>query len=263
MAAEGETKVEDYGIFTDAISTVDSFNKNIKEEYTTIKKNITAIDDEGVFFFLFADSIVSESEAIREKIKHSYGNFKTMSKKLGVISANYEAGDDAASRQILAIKDGKVGLQKVAAYIKTGNKVQDDAYSYLKKKGYSDAAICGILANMEYESGYNTEAIGDHGTSYGLFQWRLGRRDNLEAYCKEHNLDVNSVEGQMGFALQEVESYPELKKCIEEGPNTKENAYKIAEYWTRDFERPADPDGQSQARGSAAQSKYWDIYGPK
>lgn len=261
MATDEETKVEDYGIFTDAISTVNSFNKNIKEEYTSIKKNITEIDDAGVFAGPAADSIVSESESIRGKIKGSYDNFKIMSEKLGVISANYEAGDDAASRQILAIKDGKVDIQKVAAYIKTGNQVQDDAYTFLKKKGYCDAAICGILANVEYESGYNTEAIGDSGTAYGLFQWRYGRQDNLRAYCKEHNLDVDSVEGQIGFALQEVEDYPELKKLIEKGPNTKENAYAIAEAWTRDFERPADPDGQSRARGNAAQSKYWDTYG--
>ena len=37
------------------------------------------------------------------------------------------------------------------------------------------AAIQGILANIEYESGFSPTVWGDEGTSYGLCQWHESR----------------------------------------------------------------------------------------
>ena len=80
MAAEGETNVKDYGIFTDAVSTINNFNTNIKTEYDSIKDNINTIDDEEIFAGPAAESIVSDSEAIRKNIVSSYKNFQQMGK---------------------------------------------------------------------------------------------------------------------------------------------------------------------------------------
>ena len=73
----------------------------------------------------------------------------------------------------------------------TGNDNKSKIYNYLSEQGFSDAAICGILANIEHESGFRTDALGDGGTSYGICQWHNGRWNNLKNYCNKNNLDFN------------------------------------------------------------------------
>ena len=47
------------------------------------------------------------------------------------------------------------------------------------------AAVCGILANMEYEADFSPTAWGDDGTSYGLCQWHESRCRSLFSFCQE------------------------------------------------------------------------------
>ena len=47
------------------------------------------------------------------------------------------------------------------------------------------AAIQGILANMEYESGFSATVWGDGGTSYGLCQWHESRCRSLFSFCQQ------------------------------------------------------------------------------
>jgi hypothetical protein len=56
-------------------------------------------------------------------------------------------------------------------------------YSYLLQRGVSPASAAGILSNIQHESGFNSAAIGDGGTSGGLFQHHAGRWNNLKGYA--------------------------------------------------------------------------------
>ena len=71
---------------------------------------------------------------------------------------------------------------KFTKTVDTGNPDKDNIYNLLAAKGFNDAAICGILANIEHESGFSTTALGDGGTSYGLCQWHNSRWDNLNNF---------------------------------------------------------------------------------
>lgn len=52
----------------------------------------------------------------------------------------------------------------------------DYIFEYLTKRlGYSEAAACGIMANIRCESTFNPQAYNAGGGSYGLCQWTGGR----------------------------------------------------------------------------------------
>lgn len=51
-------------------------------------------------------------------------------------------------------------------------------YNYLKKKGFTKNAICGILGNMNSESTINPavwQSLNDMYLGYGLVQWDDGK----------------------------------------------------------------------------------------
>ena len=144
----------------------------------------------------------------------------------------------------------------------SGNSNQDKIYNYLKSKGFNDAAICGILANVQHESGFRTDALGDGGTSYGICQWHNGRWDRLKNYCNNNGLDWRSLEGQLEYLVWELENnYKGVYNTLKNVPNTKQGAYDAAYKWTVDFEIPADRYNAGNRRGNAAANNYWGTYG--
>ena len=63
--------------------------------------------------------------------------------------------------------------------------VMNTVYSWLRNDmGFNHAAACGVLANIQYESGANPGAVGDGGTSYGLCQWHNSRCRSLIGYFR-------------------------------------------------------------------------------
>ena len=123
------------------------------------------------------------------------------------------------------------------------------------------AAVCGILANIEYESDFSPTVWGDDGTSYGLCQWHESRCRSLFSFCQENGYDVDSVYGQMKYLQYELEeNYPavlEYLRLVEDSPN---GAYQAAWYWCYYFEIPAQRDVQADFRGDRGCQKY--ISGP-
>ena len=104
----------------------------------------------------------------------------------------------------------------------------------LREKGYSKAAICAILANMEHESSFRTDIIGDNGTSYGLCQWHAGRWTNLKNFCSDNGYDVASIEGQMAYMDHELQTnqYKHIYDKLMNVPDTLEGAQEASKYWT-------------------------------
>lgn len=48
-------------------------------------------------------------------------------------------------------------------------------FSYLTSKGLNAAAACGVMGNIQAESRFRTEAVGDNATSFGICQWHNDR----------------------------------------------------------------------------------------
>jgi hypothetical protein len=143
-----------------------------------------------------------------------------------------------------------------------GDTIPDQIFNYLKEKGFNNAAICGILSNIQYESNFNLDSLGDGGTSYGICQWHNGRWTNLKNYCNENGYDWHSLEGQLEFLLYELETSSKgVYNVLKSVPNTAQGAYNAGYEWCYNFERPKAKETSSPRRGGTASSKYWDIYG--
>ncbi|HEV2509679.1 phage tail tip lysozyme [Bosea sp. (in: a-proteobacteria)] len=88
-----------------------------------------------------------------------------------------------------------------------------NTYGYLKGLGYSDAAVSGILGNLQNESGasLDTRAVHDSGTGLGIAGWRdpspgRGRKTNLMNFARERGEDVHSLKTQLDFLDHELKT---------------------------------------------------------
>ena len=135
-------------------------------------------------------------------------------------------------------------------------------YTYLTEEmGLNTAAACGVLANIEYESGFDPTVWGDGGTSHGLCQWHSGRCSNLSRFCEENGYDVDSVYGQMAYLEYELtNSYPSVLEDLQNVEDSASGAYDAAWYWCCYFEIPADREYQADLRGTAASEDYYPAY---
>lgn len=140
--------------------------------------------------------------------------------------------------------------------------VERQVYTYLTGElGLNSAAACGILANVQYESGFQVTIVGDQGTSYGLFQWHNERYTALKTVCAAKGLDYRTVEGQLAYLNYELKSsYSALMSALKNMENSPDGAYRAAYLWCIQFERPADMESKAVTRGNSAKYKYWNRY---
>jgi hypothetical protein len=122
----------------------------------------------------------------------------------------------------------------------------EEVKQYLAKKGVSAIHAAGILPNIEHESAFNPAAIGDQGTSGGLFQHHAERFQKLKQSTGE---DWQDWRKQIDYALGEKDTQKYLKQDF----NTPEDASK---WWTINWERPADAAKKAEQRAKSA-SKYY------
>lgn len=95
------------------------------------------------------------------------------------------------------------------------SEVEDRIYNTLRAAGYTRAGACGILGNMAVEnSQFNPDLYGSGGITYGLFQWNnVGERmENLTKWCNNRKLYPNRVDGQLAFALHELDGGDPIAK---------------------------------------------------
>ena len=174
------------------------------------------------------------------------------------ITSDYDLSN--AKNKLTGIQIAEFG----AGHKDTGNAKVDAIYNSLADKGFNEAAICGILANIEHESGFDTTALGDGNTSYGLCQWHNSRWDNLKSFCSEHGYDQSSMEGQLEYLEWELKNnYSGVYEVLQNVPNTSEGAYQAAYEWTVHFEIPDKTEARARDRGNTAASSYWKTYGKK
>ena len=75
---------------------------------------------------------------------------------------------------------------------------------FLTGQGFTRAQASGILGNLQAESSFNTTALGDNGTSYGIAQWHKGRWNNLKNFAKAQGTDQSDYITQLKFLVHEL-----------------------------------------------------------
>ncbi len=152
----------------------------------------------------------------------------------------------------------------VSAANSTSRKSQ--VFSYLTGLlGLNNAAACGIMANIEQESGFDpTLVIRDRNglLSGGLCQWNGGRFSNLIQYCKSNDLSYLSIPGQLSYLKYELQKqgFTHIYKYLKNVSNSAEGAYNAAYYWCYYFEIPSNRAARATSRANASVSKYWPSY---
>ncbi len=117
---------------------------------------------------------------------------------------------------------------------------------YFEGKGWTLNAICGMLGNMEAESGIiaDKNQIGG-GSGYGLVQWTP--KSKLVNWANEKGLNYKTVSTQckrIKWELDNNEQYYKTKKyplTFKQFSKSKKSAAYLAEVFVMNYERPASP----------------------
>ena len=166
--------------------------------------------------------------------------------------------------------------------------------------GLNAAAACGILANLQAESGMQSAicetlclnrlkengktytsatytAAVDSGKisraeflnplpgkqyGYGLCQWTSpSRKAGLYDLVKGKGVSIGDMAAQLEFLAQELrKNYASVLAYLQAVPNTAQGAYDAAYRWCLKFEIPADTAATSAKRGAIARDTYWPKY---
>ena len=145
---------------------------------------------------------------------------------------------------------------------KTGKSNEETVFNFCRQAmGLNVAASCGVLANIQAESGFNPSALGDGGTSFGICQWHASRYTSLRNWCSQNGKDYKTIDGQLRYLQHELETgYKSVLQYIQGVPNTAAGAYQAGYRWCLRFEVPADTAATSDRRGNIAKDTFWPKY---
>jgi len=137
---------------------------------------------------------------------------------------------------------------------------EQTVYNYLSADmGLSNAAACGIMANIKHESGYSPTAGSS--SMYGICQWCGNRLTNLKSYCNKKGLDYTSLKGQLAFMKYELENgYSDVLSAVKTVGNSADGASSAAYKFCMQFERPAAGASEASRRASTASNSIWPKY---
>ena len=143
-----------------------------------------------------------------------------------------ETGETTDNGQLL-VKRNKIVPISANREITTWEAVM----KFLIDKGLTVAGAAGVAGNIKIESDFNTGAIGDKGTSYGLCQWHLSRKDELDNFAQEVGGDVSDPQIQLDFLWQDLNtsSYSNLLSLLQSTDDPRE----AAQQFGKQYERPA------------------------
>lgn len=111
------------------------------------------------------------------------------------------------------------------------------AYRWLLDRGLSPAAAAGIVGNLMAESGMDTRASGDGGTSLGIAQWHAGRKDALLSFARARGQSAYDIDTQLEYLWHELStSYSSVLRNLRNAGSQRE----ATAIFLRQFEKPAD-----------------------
>lgn len=124
--------------------------------------------------------------------------------------------------------------------------LEKQIYEYLiNEKKMNDNQALGLLANISRESKFDLQAVGDHGQSFGLFQWYRERAEAMKRKVPDWR---TNWKGQIDYALSE----PKNLSMVEPGlyaSTSFSSSQAAADWWATKFERPSDLSGASSMHG--------------
>lgn len=185
----------------------------------------------------------------------------------GGAAAGSAAGAAAATAgaSALAIAGGGLGALLYSGSLNSGEdeilrkrrqgENTDDRISpivdFFQSKGWTREQAMGIAANLQRESNFDPEAVGDGGQARGVAQWHPDRQREFEKFAGK-NIRQSTLEDQLNFVDYE------LTKGNEKGAGDRlrqaQTPYEAGSIVSKYYERPKDRDGEADMRGTLALS---------
>lgn len=117
----------------------------------------------------------------------------------------------------------------------------------LKANNFSENGVIALMTNINHESGFNPNVLGDNNTSLGICQWHEGRMDNLKT---SYPNCYDTIDCQISFLIGELKNgYSSLYNSLLEGSTS---ASDLTYLFCKEFERPYDTEKACRTRGSNA-----------
>ena len=130
---------------------------------------------------------------------------------------------------------GGLGTSSLSGSLPGSGDVQSQIWSFFKAKGLQPHQIAGIMGNVSGESGFNPLAVGDGGSSFGLFQHHGSRGLGLLSSLGGRS-GLGNVQGQLDYVWKELlgSENGALKKLLGSS-----NVSQATNAWMTAFERPS------------------------
>lgn len=167
----------------------------------------------------------------------------------------------AKVNEILSKGTTQAAAPSKAAYT-VGKTNEETAFNFCREVlGLNVAAAVGVITNIAKESNFQTGALGDGGTSFGICQWHAGRYTSLKTWCSSNGKEYKAIDGQLWYMKHELEgSYSAVLQYLRSVPNTAAGAHDAAARWCLKYEIPADTAATAEKRGAIARDTYWPKY---
>lgn len=133
------------------------------------------------------------------------------------------------------------------------SKARSQAMQYFmseKGGGWTKEQAAGIVSNLEAESKFKTNAVGDKGQAYGIAQWHPDRQ---KMFAKRFGKDIRqaSFEEQLEFVNYELQTNEKAAGDKLRNAKSPEDAGAII---SRHYERPAKKDIEASVRAQSARN---------
>jgi hypothetical protein len=145
------------------------------------------------------------------------------------------------------------GIARVLGFF--GNRNANEALAmsnpvqFFVDRGWTKEQAAGIVANLKAESGMNPYAVGDHGKAYGVAQWHPDRQEAFKKWAG-HDIHQSDTLEQLDFIDFELKRGAERRAG--DLLRAAQNARQASEVMTRNYERPAAVDSESEKRAATA-----------
>lgn len=122
---------------------------------------------------------------------------------------------------------------------------------FFRAKGWSEDQAKGIAANLEQESNFQPDAVGDGGNAYGMAQWHPDRQAN---FAKFSGKDIRQSTAQEQLEFIHYELTRGAEKSAGERLKMATSASEAAGIVSQYYERPADTNSEIARRAAIAES---------
>jgi hypothetical protein len=138
----------------------------------------------------------------------------------------------AGASQVSAPSISGIGeTQRQISVSEMGN--AERVIDFFTKKGYTKEQAAGIAANIQHESNFKTDAVGDSGKAYGLAQWHPNRQEKFKQIFGK-DIRQSSFEEQLEYINWELNG-PEksAKSQLMSASSAADAAMKFDKYYER------------------------------